>query len=88
MKACFQRIKLTVGLIAALIAVEGMAFLEEIEDVRVAPLIETRWAQSYWGGKTSGGMVFNRDTPGNSVCGCGVTASAQLMRYTHTLIFR
>ena len=76
-----SEMKLVIGLATALVAVKGMAFVEEIEDVRVAPLIETRWAQSYWGGKMSGGMVFNRDTPGNSVCGCGVTASAQLMRY-------
>ncbi len=57
------------------------AYRLEIDDVRVSPLIETRWDQSTWGRKSSAGKVFNLYTPGNSVCGCGVTASAQLMRY-------
>lgn len=76
-----HKLKYAAILTVSLFSANCMAFLPEIEDVRVAPLIETRWDQSNWGRKSSGGMVFNKDTPGNGVCGCGVTAAAQLMRY-------
>ncbi len=46
-------------------------------DVRVAPLVQSKWGQSTVGSKT----VFNYYTPGNCVCGCVATAMAQLMRY-------
>ena len=77
------------GIFRALLA--GMTFLcitgtayayrLSIEDVRVGPLIETRWSQSTWVSTSSVDRVFNLYTPSNAVCGCAVTATAQLMRY-------
>jgi len=49
----------------------------KISDVRVAPLLKTKWGQSYVAGKP----CFNYYTPGQSVCGCTATACAQLFRY-------
>jgi subtilisin-like proprotein convertase family protein len=61
-----------------------------ISDVRVAPLIETKWDQNYifydtWPYVSA---VYNYFTPPyehgnylNYACGCGATAMAQLMRY-------
>ena len=48
-----------------------------ISDVRVAPLLKTKWGQSYAGGKP----CFNYYTPYGYVCGCTATAAAQLLRY-------
>jgi len=54
-----------------------------ISDVRVAPLLKTKWGQSYVGGEP----CFNYYTPWGFytsygyVCGCGATAVAQLLRY-------
>ncbi len=48
-----------------------------IDDIRVAPLLESTWDQSTVGSK----KVYNYYTPGNSVCGCVATAMAQIMRY-------
>ena len=49
----------------------------KISDVRVAPLLKTKWGQSYVAGKP----CFNYYTPGNYVCGCTATACAQILRY-------
>ena len=47
-----------------------------ISDVRVAPLLKTKWGQSYVGGRP----CYNYYTPGNYVCGCEATAIAQVFR--------
>lgn len=48
-----------------------------LSDVRVAPLVESKWDQSTMGGYDT----FNYYTPNNSVCGCVATAFSQIMRY-------
>ena len=52
-----------------------------ISDVRVAKLIQTKWGQSKWGGKSSAPDTFNKETPNNYVCGCVATAGAQIMKF-------
>ena len=47
--------------------------LSSIPDVRVAPLVKTKWGQ--------GNSVWNYYTPNNYVCGCVATAAAQIMKY-------
>ena len=49
----------------------------KISDVRVAPLLKTKWGQSYVAGKP----CFNYYTPSHYLCGCTATASAQILRY-------
>jgi len=49
----------------------------DIDDVRVAPLVETKWSQ----GKVGGHYCYNFFTPNHYPCGCVATAMAQLMRY-------
>ncbi|MHC1727041.1 MAG: C10 family peptidase [Syntrophobacteraceae bacterium] len=51
--------------------------LGSISDVRVAPLVQSRWGQS----SAAGYLCYNYYTPNNYVCGCVATAAAQLMRY-------
>lgn len=53
------------------------AGLSSISDVRVAPLVQSKWNQGAVGGKT----VYNYYTPNNYPCGCVATAGAQIMRY-------
>ena len=53
------------------------AGVASISDVRVEPLVQSRWSQSTVGGK----KVYNYYTPNNYVCGCVATAGAQIMRY-------
>ena len=48
-----------------------------ISDVRVEPLLKTKWGQSNVGGTP----CFNYYTPRNYVCGCEATAIAQVFRY-------
>ena len=48
-----------------------------LDDVRVSPLVESKWDQSYVRSKA----VYNYYTPEHWVCGCVATAMAQLMRY-------
>ena len=48
-----------------------------ITDVRVKPLIASKWSQSKVGSKN----CYNYYTPNNYVCGCVATAGAQVMRY-------
>ena len=53
-----------------------------ISDVRVSPLLQTRWGQtSDTGSSNSGSPCFNRFTPGNAPCGCSAAAMAQVLRY-------
>ncbi len=58
----------------------------EISDVRVTPLIQTKWSQGglyiFTGGEPVYFPIFNYYTPGPYYpCGCVATAMAQLMRY-------
>lgn len=48
-----------------------------ISDVRVAPLVQSKWDQEDVGD----GHCYNYYTPSNYVCGCVATAGAQIMRY-------
>ena len=48
-----------------------------VSDVRVAPMVQSRWSQSEWNNE----YTFNYYTPGHYVCGCVATAFAQIMRY-------
>lgn len=54
-----------------------------LDDVRVSPLLETRWGQEEMaiaGGEETA-PCFNYFTPNGYVCGCVATALAQAMRY-------
>lgn len=51
--------------------------IESFADVRVAPLVQSRWGQDVAGG----GNCFNYFTPNNYQCGCVATTGAQIMRY-------
>lgn len=61
--------------LAAYIARDGVQD-SEIDDVRVAPLVQSKWNQSTVGGKN----VYNYYTPNNYVCGCVATAASQILR--------
>ena len=50
---------------------------EAVADVRVEPLVRSKWGQSSVGGRD----VYNYYTPDGCVCGCVATAGAQIMRY-------
>ncbi len=50
---------------------------EALDDVRVAPLVQSQWGQ----GASDGMNVFNRFTPNGYPCGCVAVAGAQIMRY-------
>ncbi len=54
-----------------------VAGVASVSDIRVAPLVQTKWGQSKVGSK----KVFNYKTPVGCVCGCVATAGAQIMRY-------
>lgn len=51
--------------------------LSSISDVRVAPLVESKWDQMSAGGK----YTYNYHTTNHWYCGCVATAMAQLMRF-------
>jgi hypothetical protein len=55
----------------------GLMGLSTIPDVRVEPLIKSKWGQHYICNKNG----YNYYTPKNYYCGCTATAMAQLMRY-------
>ena len=48
-----------------------------VSDLRVAPLIQSRWGQT----GESNEPCYNYYTPNNYPCGCVATAGAQIMRY-------
>ena len=54
-----------------------MAAASSISDVRVAPMVQSKWNQAQWNKSNT----FNYYTPNNYVCGCVATAFAQIMRY-------
>ena len=51
--------------------------LSSVSDVRVSPLIKSKWSQS----DVCDEYCYNYYTPNHYVCGCVATAMAQLMRY-------
>ncbi len=51
--------------------------LSSISDVRVAPLVQSKWSQS----TVNGSNCYNYYTPNNYVTGCVATALSQLMRF-------
>ncbi len=56
----------------------AMAYgIAEVKDVRVAPLVSSKWSVGDFGGANA----FNFYTPKNYSCGCGITAYAQIMRF-------
>lgn len=56
-----------------------IAGLASISDVRVAPLIQSKWGQTWV--CNSSWYCYNYYTPNNYPSGCVATAAAQLMRY-------
>lgn len=48
-----------------------------LDDMRVKPLVQSKWDQTTAGGK----KTYNLYTPNNWCCGCVATAMAQLMRF-------
>ena len=69
----------TNGLTRVLQAATGK---ETLSDVRVAPLLQTKWNQeqdAYY--SNMGDPCYNYYTPNNFPCGCVATATAQIMRY-------
>ena len=63
-----------------------------IGDLRVAPLVKSKWSQSTANGKAcynyytpngadADGFRFSDGSTGNAVCGCVATAMSQVMRY-------
>lgn len=56
-----------------------LAGLPSVSDVRVTPLLQSKWGQ----GDDVGGNCYNYYTPNHYPTGCVATAMAQLMRY-HT----
>lgn len=50
-----------------------------LTDVRVSPLVQTKWSQSL--DSSGSGNCYNLYTPNNYVCGCVATAGAQVMKY-------
>ena len=50
---------------------------DAISDMRVEPLVKSKWDQDDIGGKP----CFNYYTPNNLYCGCVATAAAQIMRF-------
>lgn len=60
-----------------------MGFLS-VSDVRVAPLVQSKWGQSTVGGLSCYNYYtppFAPNTPSNYPCGCVATSLAQLMRF-------
>lgn len=55
--------------------VKTAASTTALDDVRVAPLIQSTWNQS------DGYKTYNYYTPNNYVCGCVATMLAQILRY-------
>ena len=60
-----------------LMASTKISSTSSISDLRVPPLLKSKWGQSTNNGK----RIYNYYTPYNSVCGCVATAMSQIMRY-------
>jgi len=52
-----------------------------IGDVRVAPMVKSKWGQHNVDSYVPGTMLYNYSTPGNHACGCTATLGAQIMRF-------
>lgn len=50
-------------------------------DVRVAPLVQSKWNQLTANNYAKGPLCYNYYTPNNYYCGCVATMMAQMMRY-------
>ena len=59
---------------AQLMSMQGIS---SVSDVRVEPLVQSKWNQDNVGGN----YCYNYYTPNHYVCGCVATAGAQIMRY-------
>ena len=55
----------------------GYGAVASLSDIRVEPMVASKWGQSYWNGYAT----FNYYTPKKYVSGCVATAFAQIMRY-------
>ena len=55
--------------------------VDAVSDIRVAPLVRSKWGQSNDSIYTGGNDCYNIYTPGNRPCGCVATAVAQLIRF-------
>jgi len=55
----------------------GMMSLRNPGDIRVLPLLQSKWGQA----KACGDNLYNYYTPSNYPCGCLATSMAQVMRY-------
>ncbi len=65
------------GLLGSDTAAATEADLATVSEMRVAPLVQSKWGQ----GNIGSDYCFNYYTPNNYVCGCVATAMAQIMRY-------
>ena len=63
-------------LLAENLALDAKASYSNLPDIRVAPLVQSKWDQAEWNGY----RTFNLYTPNYYVCGCVATAFAQIMR--------
>ena len=62
---------------SAAAATLSAASAASVDDVRVAPLVKSKWNQGMVGSK----KVYNYYAPNKCLCGCVATAMAQIMRY-------
>ena len=62
---------------AKLLSSASLQGVASVSDVRVAPLVQSRWDQE----GCNSGNCYNYYTPNNYCCGCVATAAAQMMRY-------
>ncbi len=81
MKQSRTNASVLIGLMAGLVAGAAAAatmtqLINGPSDIRVAPLVEARWAQ----GDVNGSPCYNSKTPHNYVCGCVATAAGEIMR--------
>lgn len=73
----FARARQAAGQVAKATASARITSESGLDDVRVSPLVQSKWDQKYVGGKAT----YNYYTPYNWYCGCVATALAQLMRF-------
>ena len=83
----FRRVRNRIALVAAAICAAAAPLSSQADtgplngtpdDVRVAPLLTTHWAQGSVGNNK---LCYNYYTPLNRVCGCTATAIGQIMYY-------
>lgn len=68
-------------LIAVLSAITFAATATEPNDIRVAPLLQSKWGQTTHNGLSEGLPCFNRKTPQHRACGCVAVSFSQIMRF-------